>query len=214
MIAVDSIFFDVDGTLVDAREDIVNAVNHALKKLALPPRPKEEIVSYIGTGVKDLVGRSLGPSKSALTDEGVKIFSQYYVRHATDETKIYPHVEEALSYFSDKRKFILTNRYIEFADITLRALGIRKYFENIFGGDDETCLKPSACVLDRILPKLKIEKVRSIIVGDMAIDIMTGKNSGIKTCWVTYGLGRPEDVKKLDPDYIIDDLIELKNIIR
>ena len=75
-------------------------------------------------------------------------------------------------------------------------------------------MKPSACVLDTALPKLKVDKARSIIVGDMAIDIMTGKNSGIKTCWVTYGLGKAEDVEPLKPDYAIDDLIELEKIIQ
>ncbi len=214
MIAIDYIFFDVDGTLVDSRKDIVNAMNYALKKLGVNSRPEHEIVSYIGTGVKDLVRKSLGPRNIALTEEGVKIFSDYYTKHATDETKIYPHVKEILDYFKNKRKFVLTNRYSQFADITLNGVGIRKYFEDILGGDDENCLKPSACVVDRALPRLKIDKAKSMIVGDMAIDIQTGKNSGIKSCWVTYGLGKFEDVKALKPDYIVDDILELKNIIK
>ena len=78
----------------------------------------------------------------------------------------------------------------------------------------KACLKPSACVLDKVGPRPKIDKAKSIIVGDMAIDIMTGKNSGIRTCWVTYGLGSAEEVRPLKPDYIVDDMIELKGIIK
>lgn len=214
MIDVDAIFFDVDGTLVDARKDIVKAVNYTLVKLNLKKRPAKDIISYIGTGVKDLVTKSLNTKNADLIDKAINIFSGYYVDHSADEAKLYPHTEEVLEYFKGKRKFILTNRYSRFADITLKKLGVRDYFEGIIGGDDENCLKPSACVLDMFLPKFKIAKARAVIVGDMAIDIMTGKNSGVKTCWVTYGLGKAKDVCDLNPDYTVDDLIELKNIIR
>jgi len=213
MIPIDAVFFDVDGTLVDARKDIANAVNYAMRKLGLSDRPEVLIVSYIGTGVRDLITRSLGPEDIGSLEDGVRIFSDYYLKHAVDKARLYPNVKEILEYFKDKRKFVLTNRYTGFADATLKGLGIRQYFEYIIGGDNENCLKPSACAVDNFLPKLNITKERSIIIGDMAIDIMTGKNTGIKTCWVTYGLGKREDVEPLKPDFIIDDLIELKNII-
>lgn len=214
MTAVDAIFFDVDGTLVDARIDIVKAMNHILRELGVEEKPFDLIVSYIGTGVRDLVAKSLGTVNKSLVTKGIEMFSDFYEDHSHDEARPYPHVKETLEFFRDKRKFILTNRYAKFADATLRGLGLRQYFEKIIGGDDENCLKPSACVLDKILPKLKIDKSKALIVGDMAIDIMTGKNSGIKTCWVTYGLGKPEEVKGLKPDYVIDDIAELKRIIK
>ena len=210
---VNVIIFDVDGTLVDSKDDIVKAMNYALREVGAEEREPERIVSYIGTGARDLVKKSLGKRHGKLFDKAVKIFSEYYVKHSADKSKLYPHVKEVLGHFKYKRKFILTNRYRRFADVTLKELGIRGYFEDIIGGDDESCLKPSACVLDRALPKMKIDKKEALIVGDMAIDVNTGKNSGVKTCWVTYGLGKKEDVEPLRPDYIIDDIIELKDII-
>lgn len=214
MINIDAIFFDVDGTLVDARIDIVKAINYTLRKLRLAELPFGSIVSYIGTGVKDLIKKSLGAKNSIYIDSAVKIFSEYYVKHSADQSKLYPHVKETLEYFRDKRKFILTNRFREFAAITLGELGIKDYFEDIVGGDDENCMKPSACILDKVFSGSGIERPKAMIVGDMAIDIETGRNSGIKTCWVTYGLGVKEDLKNLKPDYIIDDIIELKDIIK
>lgn len=213
MIRIDTIFFDVDGTLVDARKDIVKAINFALSRMGVKPPPSKQVVSYIGTGVKDLVKKSLGEPNAGLIDKTIDIFSEYYIKHATDETKLYPHVREILEYFNDKRKFIITNRYSRFADTTLKGFGIRKYFEEILGGDDENCMKPSACVLDRFISKLNIDKRRALIIGDMVIDVQTGKNSGIKTCFVTYGLGKLKEAKALRPDYIIKDLLELKDVI-
>ncbi|MDD5428168.1 MAG: HAD-IA family hydrolase [Candidatus Omnitrophica bacterium] len=213
MLNVDSIFFDIDGTLIDARSDIVNAMNYALAQLGLAQKSFDEIVSYVGTGVSDLVAKSIGIDDSALIEKGVDLYSGYYMKHPADSAKLYPHAGEVLDYFKNKKKFILTNRYSKFADAVLRSLGIREYFDDIVGGDDEGCIKPSACVLDPVIAKFKIEKSKSIIVGDMAIDIMTGNNSGIKTCWIRHGLGKPEEVEPLRPDFIIDDLIELKKII-
>lgn len=214
MVDIDTIFFDVDGTLVDSRQDIVRAINYTLKRLGISERPSELIVSYIGTGVKDLLRRCLGRGNIDLADKGVEIFSNYYVKHSADQSKLYPHVKETLDYFKVKRKFVLTNRFRKFADATLCELGIRKYFEDIVGGDDEDCMKPSACVLERAISKLGIDRKEAIVVGDMALDIKTGKNSGILTCWVTYGLGKRKDFRDLKPDYIIDDIIKLKDVIR
>lgn len=210
---VDLIFFDVDGTLIDARKDIVNAVNFSLKKLGVRPKPAKEVISYVGTGVSYLIRKSLGPRNKDLVERGVRLFSDYYVRHPVDEAKLYPHVTSTLEYFRKKPKIIITNRYKRFAEAALKGLGIRDYFEEIIGGDDEDCLKPSACVLTNIMSHFKVPKNRMIIIGDMAIDVRTGKNAGIKTCFVTYGLGRRSDIKSLRPDYIIDDIGELKNKI-
>jgi HAD superfamily hydrolase (TIGR01549 family) len=134
--------------------------------------------------------------------------------HPADEARLYPHAVEILEYLKPRRLFVITNRYVSFADAVLNGLGIRGYFEEVVGGDDESCLKPSACVIDGVASRFDIDKSAAIIVGDMDVDIMAGKNSGIATCWVTHGLGKIEDIKHLKPDFIIEDLIELKEIIR
>jgi len=212
---IDSVFFDVDGTLVDASKDITNAMNHALSSLGLKRLSQDEIMAHVGNGVKDLVRNSMGAgTDERLVQKGADLYWQYFMAHAVDETVLYPHAKEILEYLKNKRLFIVTNWYTDFAEATLKGLGIRKYFEDVIGGDDETCLKPSACILDTITPRVKIDRSRSLIIGDMAVDIMTGKNAGMKTCWVTYGLGKLEDIRDLKPDYIIEDLIELKEIIR
>ena len=215
MAQIDTIFFDVDGTLVDSRKDIANAMNHALSLLGFKELSQGEIIMHVGNGVKDLVRNSMGSCKDeALIQKGADLYWEHFMAHAVDETVLYPNAKEILDHLKDKRKLILTNRYKDFAEATLKGLGIMHYFEEIIGGDDETCLKPCAGILDRMVSKEKIDKTKALIVGDMDIDILTGKNAGVKTCWVTYGLGRIEQIRDLKPDYIIEDLIELKEIVK
>lgn len=214
MIDIDTIFFDVDGTLLDATRDIAIAMNRALKEMGLPERTYEEIVSYIGTGVSDLVSKSIGSGDEALVAKGVRLYGEYYTKHPADHAVIYPHVKETLEYFKDKKKYVLTNRYSWLADEALKAVGLRHFFLDVIGGDDEMCIKPSPCVLDRLEKKYKFDRKRTLIVGDMAVDVETGKNSDVAVCWVTYGLGKREEVERLKPEYVIDDMSGLRKIVK
>jgi len=210
---VDTIIFDLDGTLVDSKKGIVDAVNFTLRQLGIDERPFDEIVSFIGTGVNSLIRNSIGEKNKGLFDKGISIFEEYYKKHAADKSKLYPHVKDVLSHFKKKALFVVTNRKRDMARITLNSLGIDKYFKDVTGGDDESCLKPSSCLLDKALGSSRDMK-RIIIVGDMDLDVLSGKEAGILTCAVTYGIGEKEDIVKAKPDYIIDDLLELKRIIK
>jgi len=210
---IDLLIFDLDGTLVDSKEDIVNAVNFTLRQLGLDEKPYNKIASFIGTGVNDLIRKAIGEKKKNLFDEGVLIFEDYYKKQSAAKSKLYPHVEDILKHFKDKPMFVVTNRKRDMAQATLNSLKIGKYFKDIIGGDDESCLKPSVCSIDKVLKCNKNNK-RSMIVGDMDLDVLSGKKAGILTCAVTYGIGKKEDIVKAEPDYIIDDIVELKDIIK
>lgn len=211
---VDLILFDLDGTLVDSRKDIANAVNFTLNKLGFETKSIEEISSYIGGGVESLISKSIGRDNGNLFDRALSVFEEYYRKHSTDESRLYAGVKETLEYFRNKRKIVVTNRNYEFAVITLKILGIYDCFEDITGGDDASCLKPSSCPLDRAVDKFKADKNKTIIIGDMYLDILAGKRAGIVTCAVTYGIGKKGDILKANPDYIVDNIIELKKIIK
>lgn len=210
---VDAIIFDLDGTLVDSKENIVNSVNFTLDKLGLRSKPFDEIVRLIGTGVNSLIRQSIGEKNRNLFDKGISIFENHYKKHGADKDKLFPCVEDILKHYKNKALFVVTNRKKNMAQITLNSLGIDKYFKDVIGGDDEYCLKPSACPLDKALVDLADRK-RIIIVGDMDLDVLTGKEAGILTCAVTYGIGRMEDILKARPDYIVDALLELKEIVK
>jgi len=213
MLNIDLLIFDLDGTLVDSREDIVNAVNRTLKSLGAEEKPFYDVVSFIGLGVKDLLRSSLGPANKGLLPKALEVFADDYSRHTVDKTRLYPHVKEVLSYFSGKEKYIITNRNEEMALSTLDILGIGKFFKGVIGGDDENCLKPSVCPFKNFFSKYRFQKGKSMIVGDMYVDVLSGKRARIHTCAVTYGIGKMIDILKEDPEYIIEDLSELKKII-
>lgn len=180
----------------------------------LREKSSDTIISYVGRGVDYLVEKSLGEKNINLFNVVKEIFVDYYLTHCTDESNLFPNVEEILEYYRNKRKFVVTNRKKEAADIALNQFKIRNYFEDVFGEDGE-CRKPSVCVFNKLTSNnANIDIGKTIIIGDMDIDIKMGKNAGIKTCWVTYGFGEKKDVASLNPDIVIDNMIELKNVIK
>lgn len=213
MINVDLMIFDVDGTLIDSKKDIVTAVNFTLKSLGLPEKGFDEIVSYIGLGVDYLIKKSMGEENKSLFVRALPIFKDYYRNHSADYTRPYPGIVDTLEYFTSKTKVIVTNRDREFAEITLRLLGLDKYFKEIMGGDDQKCAKPMACPLNSLLTGLSTPSERVIMIGDMDLDIMAGKAAGVYTCGVLYGIGRREDIAAAKPDYMIEDISELRGIV-
>lgn len=212
-IRVDTIFFDLDGTLVDSRADIVDAVNHTLDDLGKKVKTFDVIETYIGTGVKDLMKKCFETEDPDVISKATGIFEGYYHEHSLDKTVLYPNVKDLLEYFSDKKKLIITNRKGHMAEKTLKGLGVDGYFDYVIGEDGGDCAKPSACPLDKGIGMLDADKDKTLMIGDMDIDIIAGKNAGVSTCAVTYGIGDNDDILRAGPDIIIDDILKLKDFV-
>jgi len=108
MKSVDLIIFDLDGTLVDSKKDIANSVNFALRHMGLKEKSVDKIASYIGGGVEQLIKKALNSSQSSLFKKTLSMFIDYYGRHHTDDSELYPRVKEILEYFKQKKKVIIT----------------------------------------------------------------------------------------------------------
>jgi phosphoglycolate phosphatase len=108
---------------------------------------------------------------------------------------------------------IVTNRRTELTEDTLKRIKIDLYFDKIIGGDDDNCLKPSPCPIEKGLSGFVVENEKVLMVGDMDLDILAGKRAGVYTCAVTYGIGTRKDIEKVKPDYLIDNIIQLKGLI-
>jgi phosphoglycolate phosphatase len=209
---VDLLLFDFDGTLADSLPAAVASIQAMLQELKYPPKTAAEINGYIGFGEIALVAGSIG------TDDPAKVKQardNYYhqVRTLVPQVKLYPHVRETLKYFSDKIKVVLSNKRDEFIHLILEEQGVRPYFAQVLGGDSAPCLKPDPGAVKALLRKEKISQDKALLVGDMTVDIETGKNAGIMTCAVTYGFDSKEKLAALKPDLMIDDFGKLKELI-
>jgi phosphoglycolate phosphatase len=210
---INLIIFDLDGTLVDTKVDIANAINYSLTNVGLKAKNLETITSYIGEGLKNTVHRALDLKHDELLDKAVELFRGYYLEHPIDNACMYKGVNEFLEKTMHIRKAVVSNKDTDLCVKTLDMLGIGKYFDMVLGGDDPNCRKPDPCPLLKVMKHVSKKPSESMIVGDMDGDITAGKLAKIKTCGVTYGFGKIEDIRNSKPDYLIDSFIELNKLI-
>jgi phosphoglycolate phosphatase len=221
----DLLIFDFDGTLVDTRLDITNAVNDMLERFGRPRKGIEEVTSYIGDGIVKIVERTMGasgvdvretgasgadrggtgPSGVGL-EEAVSAFREAYARRLLENTAPYPGVLEALAGLDGKVKTIFTNKAYEYTKAISDGLRLSRYFTIILGGDSVKNRKPATEGVELILERTGIARSRAVMIGDGPNDVLTAKNAGIASIYVTYGFNPPLAVESLAPDFTIDDL--------
>lgn len=206
--------FDLDGTLVDSREDIAHTVNHVLALYHLSPLPDHAIAAYVGRGVASLVRSVLGEENRHLYKKAMPLFKAYYAEHLLDHTALYPGVRELLDSLEGYRKAVLTNKPTVYSVRILEGLGVAGFFEAVLGGDDVRAKKPAPDALIDLARQLHIAPEKMLMIGDSTVDIETGKNAGVKTCAVTYGFGEKEDLLRAGPDYILDSITDVRGILK
>jgi phosphoglycolate phosphatase len=205
--------FDLDGTLVDSKQDLALSVNAMRQEMGLLPLTLDLISSYVGHGVLLLVRRSLG---TQATDEnvekGLAFFLDYYRQHMLDNTAPYPGVPESLEQLQGHKMAVLTNKPVNFSREMISRLGYDCYFSYVYGGNSFPQKKPHPVGLHKLMDDLQLSPHETAMIGDSDTDILTGRNAGVLTCGVTYGFGA-QTLEKVSPDLIIDDLRELPPLL-
>ena len=207
------LIFDLDGTLVDSKKDLTASVNHIRQQFDLPHLTEEEIARFIGNGALMLIRRVLGAKATETNVQaGLQMFLSYYRAHMLDCTALYPGVRETLDRLTDCKLAVLTNKPVHFSCAMLDGLGIYKHFAAVYGGNSFDHKKPDPVGVFQILSDTKGNRERTWMIGDSGVDVLTGRNAGIKTCGVTYGYAT-ETFKDAPPDFLIDNFSDLEALV-
>jgi phosphoglycolate phosphatase len=189
---VRALIFDLDGTLIDSKLDLIHSVNATLIEMGREKLSDEVISSYIGHGALILVSRALG---GATTEEelarALNFFLSYYEEHKLDNTCLYPGVAETLADLDggDMAMAVLTNKPVKVSVRILEALGVAKHFRVIYGGNSFETKKPDPLGANAILRKFDTQPREAMIVGDSEVDIQTARNAGTVAAAVNFGFG-------------------------
>jgi phosphoglycolate phosphatase len=204
--------FDLDGTLIDSKLDIVNSVNAMLRETRREEMPLETVAAYIGHGAPRLIASVLGPqAPESERATALKIFLAHYEEHNLDATRPYPGVEEALASLDGMPMAVLTNKPTAASLQILQGLGLAKYFQAIYGGDSFEKKKPDPSGAQFILQQWGTPAADAAMVGDSDVDVQTARNAGMNAIAVNYGFGRYDRVAN-PADHYVDRLTELLSL--
>jgi phosphoglycolate phosphatase len=217
--SINLVIFDLDGTLIDSRLDLVHSVNAALRHIHRPELPDDVIASYVGDGAPILIQRALGGEAvdEALVRKGLEFFLSYYREHKLDHTTVYPGIQEALAAIqrsgngTPRKMAVLSNKPANPSRAIVESLGLGRYFSQIYGGNSFATKKPNPEGALRLVSENGVRPDQTAIVGDSHVDIRTGSNAGLWTVAVTYGFA-PHTLEMEVPDVVVDTSQELSEV--
>lgn len=210
---IDTVLFDLDGTLLNTLDDLCDSANYALVSLGYPPRTLDEVRSFVGEGVRLLMERALPDYAKDQTDTALKIFEAHYDKNKENKTRPYDGIMEMLREIcANYKTAIVSNKY----DKAVEELK-EKLFPDIMlavGEGGGRRKKPAPDMPEYALSLLNSDKRSAVYVGDSDVDVATARNSGLPIIAVSWGFRPRSLLESLSADIIIDSPSELPAAIK
>lgn len=212
------VIFDLDGTLINTIEDLGTACNHALKECGCPERRAEEYNMLVGRGIRNLFIGALPEDKRTeeMIDRMQGHFLSYYELHKCDKTRPYEGIDALLDKLSacGVKMGVASNKYQDGTEKLVRHFFGRHDFVRILGQREGQPIKPDPEIVMEIMDAAGITDRDSVAyVGDSDVDMMTGRNAGVRTIGVTWGFRTREELLSCSPWKLVDSAEELGRIL-
>lgn len=203
------ILFDLDGTLLNTLEDLLDATNYALAEYGYPPRTLPELRRFVGNGAENQIRLSLPEDNKKDLSKVLAVYKPYYTGHCQIKTKPYDGVLPALKALGEKYPIaIVSNK----PDSAVKAL-CADYFPGIYAlGETPDCpRKPASDMVFKAMEAIGAD--RCIYVGDSEVDVLTAKNAGVPCVCVLWGFRDREDMEAVGGSIYCEKTEDLVRII-
>lgn len=214
---IQGIIFDLDGTVLDTIDDLTDSLNHALNEVGVEGYPPETVVTFIGNGMVRLVELALKNRQSNVdVDVVVEKFKAHYAINYNNKTKAYPQLKEVIEH-AKRLGFLLgvcSNKPNAFVQVLIAEHFAKDTFDFVLGEVEFIERKPSPDMALEVAANLGLDPSECLFVGDSIVDIATAKAAKMPICAVTYGFNSEAMLLKENPEYLVNDVAGLNQIIR
>lgn len=205
---------DLDGTMVDTAHDFRVAINAMREELGLPPMALEIILGFVGKGSENLVRRVLQHDLEEADAEqsfpaALDSYQRHYGRVNGLHSKLYPGVIEGLQALKERglRLACVTNKPAGYAAALLEKMGLRGFFEVVYGGDSFAKKKPDPMPLLQVCTDFGLPPSQIVAIGDSSNDAQAARAAGCPVLLLPYGYNHGEAVQNVDCDGIVTTLM-------
>ncbi|MGD2109112.1 MAG: HAD family hydrolase [Phycisphaerae bacterium] len=200
------VIFDLDGTLADTLDDIVDAINAVFSQIGRPPVSPEMVRPHIGIGLLNLVRQTAGIDD---TDQILALVDQYrpvYTERMLNKTRLYEGIDEVLDTLTELGipMCVLSNKPHEYTEPMCEALLSRWPFVRICGCADTDTRKPNPANALELAKAMQREPSNVYLIGDSPVDVETAHNAGMVSVAVTWGYGDRAAFETTEPRYMVD----------
>jgi len=213
--AIDTVFFDLDGTLSDPKIGITASIQYALAKFDIPVPSQDELTWCIGPPLHASFKALLGTT-DADADRAVDLYRERFGDVGLYENTLYPGIADVLTAVAagGRRLFVATSKPHVFADRIIDHFGLRSHFGRVFGSELDGTRVHKTDLLRYALEETSTDPARAIMIGDRKHDIIGAANNGIATIGVLYGYGSRAELVDAGAGHLCAAPGEIPDLIR
>jgi len=206
-----TLFFDLDGTLSDPSEGITRSVQYALERLGRPYPPKLELTRFIGPPLRWTFPLLLGTDDKDLVETAIDYYRQRYESVGLFENEVYPAIPDLLRRLRDDEHllYVVTSKPKVYADRIIRHFGFEGFFVEVYGPELDGRFDEKVELVGFVLRQRSLDPKSTVMIGDRARDVESGRAHGTRTIGVTYGFGTLEEIAAAKPDCICRNPLEI-----
>ena len=210
---------DLDGTLVDTVPDLCYCLDRALLEVDVEPVGEQRVREWVGDGLDALIRSALEWSSGSTVDdllaERVRTsFLSLYAIHTSERSQIYTGVVPGLDFLAESgiRLACVTNKRARYTEKLLLELGLAERFVMVVSGDSLPTRKPSPGPLLHVANTLEASPSRCLLIGDSSNDVEAARAACFSIICVSYGYNRGQDIRRSQPDVVVESLAELPEL--
>ncbi|RSK28568.1 pyrophosphatase PpaX [Bacillus sp. HMF5848] len=206
-----TILFDLDGTLINTNELIIQSFEHTLKTYGFHDHSREDILQFIGP----TLAQTFGKMNKEQAEEMIDTYRTFNISKHDELVEQYEGVFETVQALHEKgyKLGIVTSKQRTTVEMGLKLTKLDQFFDVVVTADDVVEPKPAAEPIEKALVALEAKASEAIMVGDNHHDVVSGQNAGVATVAVSWTLKGAEYLKQYNPDYLIDHMSELLKIV-
>ena len=208
------LIFDLDGTLINSKPGLLNALRFVLKQMGLNHDPDVIIDRLIGPPIQQGMKEVLGFNDKQI-ETSSRLFREYYGERGMYEGEVYAGIKILLEELVEQgvKLYVATSKHQVFLATILRHFELDQYFDDTEGAEGSE-LQTKAELITNLMDRNRMKSSHSIaMIGDTKFDIVGGKANELTTIAVDYGFGDSAELKQLEPDYFAEDVDDLAEIL-
>ena len=209
------LIFDFDGTLADTTTGIVRTYQETFRSMGYPVPSEETVKGTIGLTLTDGFKAGVKGLTDKKAEEAAVIYRRIFPDIAIPCTVAYPGIVRTLEILHGKgyRLAVATSRSHHSLETLADKIGVSQFFFKLYGAEDVKNHKPAPDLAELILKESGMSAEDALVVGDATYDLLMGKGAGCRVCGVTWGNQSREKLMTASPDYIIDSIEELLDMV-
>ena len=209
------ILFDLDGTLTNSRLGIANSLKYALSQMQIDSYSDEILQRFIGPPLQDGFKNLFGLNERN-TELAVEHFRTYFGEKGWCENEPYPGIRELLEelHLSGKRVYIVTSKLEKYAKMIIQHFEFDQYMTDLQGAESTGKHSGKGQLIAKLMARNRIRPSASVVmIGDTHYDMIGAKENEITSIAVGYGFGTHDSLRACHPDYLIESVDELAELL-